>query len=273
MAIMESTTGFTTAAGAGGAAVTVSQGTLTVRQFTTGRAWLVDFFREGQAVGFGQMLSPKLHDAINGIYGVSAAAGTYQLMSRRLMQQMFSQDVITLNQGGSGVGGTIENVGYTIYYEQPTAGQANLIDMNTLEARQQAFFMGPTLYNLRFSQANAVAGAYSATTALNAGTFGAVLKANTDYAVLGILFDETTANHLAGVRLQGPGTGNYGITIPALQGSYEDSRQYFVDQTIMFGRPLIPVINAADSGGTFFSTLGDSVASTSIVNILLAALG
>jgi hypothetical protein len=189
------------------------------------------------------------------------------------MQQMFSQDVITMEDEGSAVGGAIENVGYTTYYEQPTAGQGNFIDMAGLEARQQNYFQGPTIFALTFTTVGILTGAYSAQIAFNAGTLGAILKANTDYAVLGCTWNETAANHMANISIQGPGTGNYALSIPTIQSDPFISRDYFYWLSSRNNRALIPVVNAADSGGTFFSYLNDSVANTAIVTVIMAPLG
>ena len=278
MAALETTTGFVTAPSTTVTAVTVSQGTLTVRQFNQGRAWLVDFFRNGQAAGYGALISPKMHDQVYGIR-VRAGIGTQQLLPWGFPQQMFSQDTLNLSDTGSATGGDIENIGYTVLYEQPTGPNANLIDLDTLEARQQAFNLGPTLYGLNFSLAGHTDGTYSATTALNAGVQGAVLKANTDYAVLGAFASETAVMNASNLTIQGPGTGNYTLSIPML-GQFSTSgsasrnmQEYFVQMTKSLKAPCIPVVNAADAGGTFISVLNNENANTVIATLLLAPLG
>lgn len=275
-AAIESTTGFVTAPGAAfgvaGSVAAVSSGTLTVRDFKMGNAYILDLFRNGQAAGAVRLRSPKFHDNVQGIR-VQLPTTTQRGLPLGFPQQVYAQDTLILEDTGSAVAGDIENVGYTVYYQYPTSSNAKLIGLDELERRMALVPGGQTIFTPSFTLVGAVTGAFGATVALSAALTGDLSKANTDYALLGIMFTETAVNNAAAVSVQGPDTGNFQISIPAMQSDLDNIRPYFIDMCRKYKGAFIPVVNSANKGGTFFAVLNNENANTATVTAIFAQLG
>ena len=95
-----------------------------------------------------------------------------------------------------------------------------------------------------------------------------LLKANTDYAVLGI----SCTAAVAGVAIYGSDTGNLRIALPGgTNNPYAAGG--FVRLSEQTGKPCIPVINAANAGSTYASIISSAATgAASVVSIFLAQL-
>jgi len=272
MAALEVISGFVTAAGATQTAITVSQGTTTIRNFKTGfRAFLFNMWRTGNgAAGTGGTLrvhSPRLHDDVQGIRMQSVAAFTQTLLPYGFPQELVAQDTLTVEMSGSAVAGDIENGNLLVYYENLEGSNAKFIGLQELAKRIRNVFT--TTHALD----GAVSGAYGAAQALSAGVTGDLSKANTDYALLGMTASETAAGNGSTVRIIGPDTGNLGIGIPVMQaGGQFVSENWFPDMCRTFGVDAIPVINSANKNGTFLSVLNNENANTVSASLVWAQL-
>ena len=83
------------------------------------------------------------------------------------------------------------------------------------------------------------------------------LIANTWYAILGI----TVQTIVCSVTFTGPDWGGQRLGLPA-GALTTDSATYFVDQSVKWGKPLIPCFNSANKGSIFLQ-VADGEASTS----------
>jgi hypothetical protein len=107
---------------------------------------------------------------------------------------------------------------------------------------------------------------YNGARAINADTD--LLKANTDYAVLGM----TTDTECAAICLRGPDTGNLRVSVPG-----EPSLVHHVELLVQaaepgrYNLPLIPIINSANKGGTLIDCVNDENGGTANVTIWLAS--
>jgi hypothetical protein len=278
MAAIETISGFATAPGASPGAtigVTGSSGfsggtTGTIRNFTTGRAFALDMNKNGQAAaGSIQVLSPKMHDAVQGIRFQCNFGATRGVYPWGFPQQHYSQDTLTFKEIGSAVGGDIENFLYTIYYENPQSSQAQLAGLDDIEA---GLSVTGNLWAVTFALVGATSGQFGAQQALSAGTAD-LSHANTNYALLGLSgFTESAANNGCAVGVLGPGTGNYRVSMPLLQGQDYNASEYFLQLSRFYKAKLCPVINAADKGGTLFDVLNNENANTVTVSIVFAQL-
>lgn len=95
----------------------------------------------------------------------------------------------------------------------------------------------------------------------------ALLKANRDYAVLGM----NTAAQVAAVTLQGPDTGNVKIGIP---GSTDPkiTAGWFPLLARAYGEALIPVINSGNAASTYLGVITDENAGSIPISLTLALL-
>ncbi|MFA6152987.1 MAG: hypothetical protein WC716_16815 [Chitinophagaceae bacterium] len=271
MAAIEVVSGFVTAAGATQTAVTVSQGTLTVRNFSLGRAFLLNMWRTGNgAAGLGGTLrvhSPRLHDDVQGIRMQSVAAFTQTMLPYGFPQELVAQDTLTMEMSGSAVAGDIENGNLLVYYENLDGANGKYIGLTELAKRIR------NIFTTTHALVGAVTGAYGAVQALSAGVTGDLSKANTDYALLGATFSESAAGNGSTVRIVGPDTGNLAIGIPVMQGGCQlTTENWFPDMCRTFGADLIPVVNSANKNGTFLSVLNNENANTVSASLVWAQL-
>jgi hypothetical protein len=94
------------------------------------------------------------------------------------------------------------------------------------------------------------------------------LKANTDYALLGA--SSTLPATL--ISVVGPDTANYRVGCP-LHWDIGKSSSYFVDQTVKYGRPGIPVINANNKGNTLVTACDAATNVATAAILFFAELG
>lgn len=266
MQALELLSGFATQPNTG-LGITVSNGTLTVRAFNAGSAYLLNIWKNGQNVpGFARFRSPNLHDVAQAMRFQCLGGQTQILHDTGFPQPLRSQDVLTVDVAGSNVAGDIENLCAHIYWTNLEGIQARFLSLEALEARIESYLV--TSHAL----VGAVTGAWGANQAINAGLTGDLFKADRDYALLGGTFSETAANNGAAVSCIGPDTGNFMVGIPVVSGRPELTQDWFVQMTKRYKVPLIPVINAANKGGTFLQVLNNENANTVTASLVWALL-
>ena len=108
---------------------------------------------------------------------------------------------------------------------------------------------------------------YNGARAINADVD--LLKANQDYAVLGMMTDTETA----AICLRGPDTANLRCSVPGEPDLTEDTSWWFRWLSMHYGLPTIPVINSANKGGTLIDCVNDENGGTANVQIMMAELG
>lgn len=267
-AAMELISGFVTAPSATATAITNNNGTSnTIRNFTTGRAFIIAAWKTCQGLGYVQYYTPRMHDASNGIItqlpDSAVGARGSMLFPIGQPQEVFSQDTLTIKTTGSATAGDIEQVNLLAYYETYTDGKfIKVAELNNRRANILA---------IRNSFTATTDGTFTAGTAVSSFTSGDILKANTDYAVLGLTFSESDVTNLGASALtfQGPDTGNLPVGIPLISPWCEN---WFLALSKAYDAPMIPVFNSANKGGTLFKVSNDENANTVIVSVLLAEL-
>jgi hypothetical protein len=115
--------------------------------------------------------------------------------------------------------------------------------------------------------ATGTAGGYSGEEAIDA-EFD-LLKANTDYALLGYLVD----TECAAVRWRGSDVGNLGVGGPGEPAIRFITKDWFILLSQVFGLPLIPVFNAANKSGILIDAVQDEVGTDVTVTSFLAEIG
>lgn len=251
----------------GGAADTVFTGATTapgdslqIRAFAPpASAKLVRFLsnlRSGSAL---RVRSPLLHDNVAGLQFYQGATNPSNgLLGEYLFQQLQPQDTLVVEQIVNAITQTDSEVLGILYQDLPGAA-ARLHSMADIAN------LIKSLKTIRVATvAGTVVGSW-VDTALNATE--TLLHANTDYALLGYVLDTA----ITAVGIKGIDTSNLRVVGPGVLDT-NVTHDYFVNQAVRSGLPMIPVFNAANVGGTFVSCYNSAVPPVMNVELLVAEL-
>ena len=202
--------------------------------------------------------SPKMHDNIQGIRTKWLSAQSSPLLPLWADQPLYAQD--TLVVASSGGGAETDGASFLAYYSDLPGANARLFTWSEIKARIRNM-----LTNEVSITTGGTVGDYGGGVAIN--SLFDLLKANTDYAILGYLTD--TMVQTVGVR--GPDTSNFRVGGPGTNGRI-DTRSWFIELSGAQDLPLIPVFNAANKGATIIDLVHNAAGSTVIVDLILAEL-
>lgn len=204
--------------------------------------------------------SPLLHDNVQGIRFFPGQSPSATLLPRQAQQLLEAQDQLIFEESTAAATGKAL-VALEVYYPQLPGAMARLYSFGDID---------PLIKNIKPLIVSIGAGANVAGQWLDTviTTTENLLHANTDYAVLGIVVDTA----LAAVGVKGIDTGNLRCTAPGILNA-DVTSDWFVRLSLAANLPLIPVINAANAGGTFVSVIS-SAATAAIcdVQLILAEL-
>ena len=201
--------------------------------------------------------SPLLHDDVEGIQFISAEAPAARLFPGGISQALHPQDALSVL--GLGTASDVLVAVLQHYYTSLPGASARLFNPGDVQALIRYIKVLEVVVTT-----NATPGAWQDTVIT---TTENLLKANTDYAVLGYISDVA----VAAIGLKGIETANLRIVGPGTTLSY-DTSDYFVRRSLETGRPHIPVINAANANALYASA-ADSGASTAVkVQLILGML-
>lgn len=241
-------------------ALTANTGnTFTVRNFPDPNvAYLDGIWAQAATAGVIRVRSAKMHDYTQGLRFTDIASVSRNLVPPGLSERLFAQDNLTFEMSG---GASETDAGWLLVYYNELPG----IDARLASWDQIAPRIVHVLTN-EVSVANpTVAGDWSAGTAINT-TFD-LLKANTDYAVLG--YQAATA--VGSVAVIGPDTGNLRVGGPGTTESLE-TRGWFKRMAQYTGRPYIPIFNSANKAGTNVAVGHTTASGTTTVDLIIAQL-
>lgn len=228
------------------------------------KIYLINAWAENQVAGVMRVRSPRLHDNVQGLRMRVNASNTDSMFpctsDDGFNQFLVSQDVLTVEQTGSAVGGQIEAGSLLVYYTNIPAISARLIDNPTLQKS------GINIIGQEVSITTGVTIAYTGQVAINAVNDN--FKANTDYALLGIMCDTRVAT----IRIQGIDVGNLGIGVPGEPTQRHVYSNYFQRLSNTTGMPCIPVFNSANKTGILIDALGNQAAITTVATLFMVEL-
>lgn len=232
----------------------------TVRSFPfESGAFLESMFADAATAGVFRIRSPRFHDQVQGIRFRTVAGAVRDFLPDEAEQMLFPQDPLTVELSGGAA--ETDVAAFTTYYN----------DLPGIDARLAAWEQVlPLIRNMLTVEVD-VAGAgtlgdWSAGTPLT--NFSDLLKANTDYAILGY----TSALNVLAIGISGSDTGNLRVGGPGTTEAIE-TRDWFVNRSRLTGRPHIPVINAANDDGVLVSQVDNAAGATNNVDLILAELG
>lgn len=252
-----------TAPGASGAAAAAFTGdSLTIKNARDGsKIRIIAHVADQQTLGWQQMVHPSGHDTTRG-YRASVPTGvTGNLIPEGLSVPMQPQELMSITILGSATAGDIEQGFFLIHYEDSPFINANLIDAGTLRSRIR------DITHVQCSLATGTSGGWSGSEAIN--TDSDLLRANTDYAILGV---QSTAECLA-VGIRAPDFGGQRVAIPAGIGNQELQSDWFARLSRLTGLPTIPVFNSANRANVLVDAAQDENGADFVGSIILAQLG
>lgn len=252
-----------TAIGATLAATTIAAGdSFTIKNAPlTSAAWLLNFWTDNQVAGQVRIRSPKMHDNVDAIRSRALIGVLEPILPWGAPQRLWPQDTEIVELAGSAVAGDIESVVQLLYYDDLPGQAARLITPDVLKQRTK------NVLGVRLAITLGTTAGYNGARALNGDVD--LLKANTDYAVLGMTSDIETA----AITIRGPDTGNLRCSVPGEPGQWHILSHWFRRLAIGYGLPLIPVINSANKGATLVDCVNDENGGTANITIWLAELG
>jgi hypothetical protein len=222
--------------------------------------WMLNFWVKNQAAGEVRVRSPKFHDNVDNIRVRVQSGLVFPLGPMGARQRCYPQDVEVVELAGSVTAGQIEDVVQLMYYEDLLGQKQRLIDTNTLTSNMV------NLLTVRLAITCAITAGYGGALAINANAD--LLKANTDYALLGMDSDL----RVAAITLRGPDTGNLRVSVPGEITLQHIWPEWFRRLSISYNLPLIPVIASPNKGATFIETVSDQAGGTANVRAYLAEL-
>jgi hypothetical protein len=237
-------------------ALTMQSGdSLTVRNFNPpNRAFILNIWDWFIVAGYCFVKSPRMHDNYYGIRARVPAALPIPLLPWQHKQEVFAQDSLTAKIYSADASGNIEQMSLELYYEDVPGINARLISREDLVRRRKHTVIIETILTAP------ITGLYSPTVALNAVATQDLLKANTDYAVLGGMTDVLCQE----ITLRGPDFGGLRVGVPGCYTIRHEQAHFFEQLAHKTGLPLIPVFNSANKAGTFAEGIANSAAALTI---------
>lgn len=234
---------------------------LTVRNAKEGsRVLLLNAWGDWQTAGSIRLRSPRLHDNVQGIRFAMDAANLKTRMSWDYHQILIPQDTLTLEALATAVVGDIETACLLLYYDDLPGVDARFIGIEAVKSRMKHLVTVENTLSL------GTAGGYSGEEAINA-EFN-LLRANTDYAVLGY----QVSAQCACIRLRGSDFGNLGVGGPGALGEHWITQNWFSNLSRFTGLDLIPVFNSANVNSILIDGAQDENGVDVTVNLILAEL-
>lgn len=235
-------------------ALTANEGdTFTIRDFPPeSPAFLTQVWAQEATLGIVRIRSPRMHDAAQAIR-LRVPATVRPLLPYGSRQRLYPTDPLTFEiQGG---GAETDLAAFLAYYVDLGGGNARLATADEVMPRI-VDYVGVE----QALTSSATTGQYGGSQAITADFD--ILKADTDYALLGYLTD--VAVGVVGIR--GPDTSNYRVGGPGPLFP-EITSDWFVELSRELGLPCIPIINSNNRGATLvdLAHIGVSVA----VNVTL----
>jgi len=253
--------GFTvTAPGASGTAATAVAGdSLVIKSSKNPR--IGNFWYDAQLGGWVQIVFPTAHDTTRGMgrYSTVASEVTPRL-AMGLPQSVTPQEALSITTTGSVTAGDVENGCLLMMYDELPGISQRLLTWAQVVARMES------LTTLQFTIDVTAGGAWNGSELISADSD--LLRANRDYAILGIEF----AVECCAVSIKGPDTGNLRVAVPGSIEFADLSNQWFAMLSRSYGEPMIPVINSANKSSTFLEALQDENIADVTGSVIMALL-
>lgn len=261
---LEIVAGFATNPGATLTTLTPSTGTsFTVRGTDISKmTWLLSAFAFNATAGELRIVSPRLHDQVQGIRNRVTAAFTAPLTNGHTnagyAQRLYAQD--TLVPQISGGGAELDCAAMLIAYDDLGGIAGRYIDYPALKKN------GINIVTAEVTVTAVATGNFGGAVAINS-TFDNLI-ANTDYAILGGMTDTRGC----AVGITGVDLGNLRVGFPCEPTLRDETMNWFLQMALAFNQAYIPVINSANKAATTIDVQTNGAGGTFIINLQLVQL-
>lgn len=237
----------TTVASTYAAGVMASGDSAAIRSFPESQlAHIIDLFYDDVTTPLpARIRSPLLHDNVRGIEVNAGASAPENLFPSAFPQRVYPQDTLTFELSTAASTGKAL-LAAQVYYDQLPGAAARLFSPGDIQGLVKNV---KPLFVAIGSGANTAGQWYD----LVITTTESLLAANTDYAVLGIEFDQAVAC----IGIKGQDTANLRIGAPGSVAP-KFGADHFYRKSLETGKPCIPVINAANAGSTYVSLISSA---------------
>lgn len=246
-----------TAPSTGAAAAAATGDSLTIKN-SNGPARIIAWWTKAQTLGYHQLTYPSAHDSTRAIRVLApVGVAVHDLPAIELKPQ----ELMTLTIVGSATAGDVEAGAMLIWYRDLPGTTARLINAAELDRRRESPL------SVYVTQAS-TAGIYGVEELINAESD--LLKANSDYAVLGIDSSLTTLSN----NLRGPDIGNVriGSPPPSPLTNTHVTEDWFYRLSQRTGLATIPVISSGNRASTYIGQSTDENAAASVQAVHLQLL-
>ncbi len=217
-------------------------------------------FSRNQTAGWQQIVAPSFNDTTRGIRVGSPATITSSVFPRGGWQPLTSQETLTATIAATAVAGDIELGHLTLYYEDLPGQSGRYIDESELITKSvRAVTVSATL-------ASGTTGGWSGAELLTAESD--LLRANTDYAVIGI----SSTLSVGAIGLRAPDWSNARIAVPADSTRPDKYSDYFITLSRESGFPCVPVFNSANRNNVQIDCSADENGLDPLVTLYLVEL-
>jgi len=247
-----------TAPSTGAAASAVTGSSLTVKNSKTA-ASILAIWAKNQTAGYHQLTFPSGHDTTRGARMV--AANTVDILTPLgIMVDVQPQELLSVSIAGSASAGDVESGCMLLNYDDLPGVNARRLSWSELVKRYDKFVT---------VQATLTGAAAGFTGAELITSESDLLRANQDYAVLGI----ETNTDCAAVCLKGPDTGYVRVGVPGISGRRNVTGNFFAMLSQIYGdKPLIPIINSGNKSDTYLDFVQDENNISPVVSVNLVLL-
>lgn len=239
----------------------VSGDSRNIRNFDPSKkAHILSFFAWGQGAGYLRFKSPRMHDNVANLQ-FDGVANIKEWLIPGVGQEVFAQDELNVTGAINDGAGDIQIAQALIYYDDLPGANGNYISWNDVKPRIRNI--------LSVKETFAIGATFVWSGSQNIVADQDLLKANTNYAVLGFTF----GTYGLSIAIRGTDTGNLRIGLPCLRDALDPTRLGFKLLSEIYGLPTIPIINSANKTNTYIEGIGNETTNgTDTYNLILAEL-
>lgn len=250
-----------TAPGASAAAAAVPGDSLTVKNARAGsEVALITVCGLLNTTGYQQVTAPSFSDTTRGIRGVLTFGASQPIMPIGQYQALQAQETLSVTIQGSAGAGVIEQGWMAVWYADLPGQDGRYLTEAEVDAKTVRFVTVQATINAL------AAGGWSGSELITAESD--LLRANTDYALLGI----TSAVPVCAIGVRAPDWANARVAVPGMNTRNDYTQSWFTRLSNFTGYPCIPVFNSANKNNIFIDVLGNQTAPVVPISLMLVEL-